>query len=694
MIRPPKTTARHLGAALLIATACAIVFSARVFTGFTGVRVRAPDISTSPVDGVARVRTEGDRWRELAAPFAVIVRIHNGSPAPQRFSISVDGEPVCDADVPAGTTRRIDCAKTTGAVQQHHEVVVRPRLRSGQGSSSDWTVEYVELATHHGRSSGVLTAFVLPAGIDRSQHPSIGWTVLVWLILVAAFAAPLPRSPATSRAERFLCWALMAFVAFVFAAAYVSPMLTPYRVVLSTGTFAGWLIVVLAARVSVFLGPEGRRHAARRSIDRGRQIWAWLVARNRLIATRAAVLQAVGVALVVGWVFFSFAADLTRAWYHGNVSGLAHISQRFFDGNPLARDRPDIRSTIEFGEGNGYDGQWFYQMAYDPFLRAFRHEPRQYRSFIDAPPYRYGRIGFSLLTKAFSGNQPQWYPAVMATLIVVALSVCGGLLGAIARRHGGSVWHGALIILISGYWCSVGFAVPEPVAAAFFLGGYLCLLQHRWLAAGLLFGCSLLVRETGGAFVLALVVAMFFSRQRREAAIVGLLAFVPLAAWRLYVGWVFLPEFGLEAFTHAPDDLDPPLKGIWDLWTTIANGSYFEGSSDMTRAGIAFPLLVIAGIVLAAVVAIKRPGPVALAGLVYAALAMTFNYRSVWLDIGNAQRLTIDLFLSLALAWASLRRHEAPRLWLVLAGFWIASAVYLLFGTYNVPETQRAIFPW
>jgi hypothetical protein len=639
------------------------------------------------VDGVARARTEGDRWRELIEPFAVIARIHNSSPAPQRFSISVDGEPVCAAEIPASGTRRIDCAKPAGAVLEHHEVVV-------QGPASGWTLEYAELATHHGRSSGLLTAFILPAGIDRSQHPAIGWTVLVWLVLVVAFAIPLPRSPASSRASVFLSRSVMAFVALVFVAAYVSPKLTPYRIVLSTDTFIGWLLVVLAVRVSVFLGPAGRSQAAVTTIARGRVIWAWLAAKNDLIASRASFLQAAGVGLIVGWVFFSFAADLTRNWYHGNVSGLAHISQRFFDGNPLVRDRADIRGTIEFSEGNGYDGQWFYHMAYDPFLRAFPHEPWQYRSFVDAPPYRYGRIGFSLLTKAVSANAPQWYPAAMAALIIGALAACGGLLGAIARQRGGSVWHGALIIFIAGYWNSVGFAVPEPVAAAFFLGGYLCLLRKTWWTAGLLFGSSLLVRETGGAFVLALIIAMFLCRQRREAAIVGALAFVPLGLWKLYVGWVFFPEFGLEAFSHAPDDFDAPLKGIWDLWAMVKSGAYFEGSSDMKRAGIAFPLLVLAGIVLAVVVAIKRPGPIAMAGLVYALLAITFNYRSVWLDIGNAQRLTIDLFLSLALASASIRSHESRRLWLALAGFWVACAVYLLFGTYNVPETQRAIFPW
>jgi hypothetical protein len=331
-------------------------------------------------------------------------------------------------------------------------------------------------------------------------------------------------------------------------------------------------------------------------------------------------------------------------------------------------------------------------MTYDPFLTAFRRDPKRYGEFIDAPPYRYSRIGFSLLTKVLSANNPHWYPAVMVTLVLAGLVGCGALLSTLARRHGASVWYGALVLLIPGYWHSVDATLPEPIAAAFFLGGLLFLMRQSWWTAGTLFGASMLVRETGGVFVLALVIGTFLTGRRRESAIVACLALAPLALWRLYVGWVFMPAFGWEALTFHPDDFDPPLVGVQQLWTAVAHGTYFPGNPEMTRAALSFPPLVVVGVILAMVVALKQPSPIALAGLLYAAMAISMNFRAVWLHVGNAERVTIDLFLSLALVSASIPR-ESRVIVRSLTTFWCATALYMLFGTYNAAETLRALIP-
>src|SRR6185436_30561 len=98
--------------------------------------------------------------------------------------------------------------------------------------------------------------------------------------------------------------------------------------------------------------------------------------------------------------------------------------------------------------------------------------------------------------------------------------------------------YGLLVLLIPGYWHSVDATLPEPIAGAFFLGGLLCLMRRSWWAAGTLFGVSMLVRETGGALIVALVIGIFLTGRRRESLLVAFLALAPLALWRLYVGWV------------------------------------------------------------------------------------------------------------------------------------------------------------
>ena len=48
-----------------------------------------------------------------------------------------------------------------------------------------------------------------------------------------------------------------------------------------------------------------------------------------------------------------------------------------------------------------------YFATFDPLLRVYRNSPITYRRFMDAPPYRFGRIGFSLLrvsSRSATGN--------------------------------------------------------------------------------------------------------------------------------------------------------------------------------------------------------------------------------------------------------------------------------------------------
>ena len=61
-------------------------------------------------------------------------------------------------------------------------------------------------------------------------------------------------------------------------------------------------------------------------------------------------------------------------------------------------------------------------------------ESAKREKLMSAPPYRYGRIGFSLMTKIFSGDRPLRYPVTMVALVLVAQALSGALLGAIAQH--------------------------------------------------------------------------------------------------------------------------------------------------------------------------------------------------------------------------------------------------------------------
>src|SRR5262252_5245874 len=115
----------------------------------------------------------------------------------------------------------------------------------------------------------------------------------------------------------------------------------------------------------------------------------------------------------------------------------------------------------------------------------------------------------------------------------------------------------------------------------------------------------------------------------RKGLLVAGLAFGPVVLWRLYVAYRLFPGSGLAMFTEVPRDLGAPLVGIRDLWTGIASGSYYGGNSDLVRAGLSYPVLLLLGWLLALSLLRHRLTPIALAGVLYGLIALCFNYQMV-----------------------------------------------------------------
>ena len=595
---------------------------------------------------------------ELRAPFAAISRIRNDGATPLTVQIAVDGREICAAAIAAGSSQRIDCAvRDSWSGTENHS------LRFSSVTQS-FVVEYVELATHHGAlSPGPGDAILVPVGSKAFDRSSVWHLFEVFVLLMLAMTSVRYRG--LPRAISALHLALAVLVAAVLVVTILSSLVSEYSLLISQA-FLGQLLLLTALPMLV---------------DRTRAVLKWTRKQHP-----AALPVCAG--LIVGVLFWFGAVQHADRYYQGQLSGLLRVSHHFFDKSPYA-GREDVEASLLFAPGNGYDGQYFYLMTFDPFVSTFRHDPQRYVDFIDFPPYRYGRIGFSLLTKVFSGDNPVRYPVTMVTIVLVALAVSGMLLGAIARSYGLSAWFGLLILLIPGFReCSL-LTLPEPLAIAFVLAAYLCARYEKWLACGTLLGISMLIRETGGGLVLALPVGMVLSGKWRQAVAVAALAFLPVVLWKGFLGWVFWQSFGVTGVMPHPNDAGLPFAGVVNLWKTIARGEYYDGRWETVRAGLTYPILTTAAAVLAMAVMIKRPSPAAGAALFYGLLTVTFNYEAVWLDMSNAHRLTTDLFVALALV--TVQPWGGQRVWpRLMTFFWWTTAVYVLFWSYQANEIRAA----
>ncbi|HEV3140931.1 MAG TPA: hypothetical protein VGY57_10465, partial [Vicinamibacterales bacterium] len=256
---------------------------------------------------------------------------------------------------------------------------------------------------------------------------------------------------------------------------------------------------------------------------------------------------------------------------------------------------------------------------------------------------------------------------------------------------GASATWGLAIVMVPGFWLSLQSSLPEPIAAVLVLAGYWCFL-NGWLSwAGAAFAASLLIRETGAVFVFCLAGAVWMSGRRAEAVRFTVIALAPIALWRLYIAWILFPDMGSQALLFHPDDLGLPLGGIMELWTRIQRGEYFTGASSLARAGLAYPLLLVGAFALTLGVACSAPSAVSVAAVVYAVIAISLNYSSIWVHVGNAQRGTFETFLLLALVSIGMRAYSRA-IRAALIAFWIGAAVYIFFGSFDSEYIRDAVF--
>lgn len=194
----------------------------------------------------------------------------------------------------------------------------------------------------------------------------------------------------------------------------------------------------------------------------------------------------------------------------------------------------------------GYDGQFVYRLALDPFT----HRETAYGITLDNPPYRQQRIGLPLT--AWAVNRTTRLPVSTSLLLVNALALLAAAwAGAVlARRLGRPALWGTLVALVPGVVIALTRDLTEPLATALLLLGLVAWTGRRTPLALLAFAASTLTRETILAVLFGLgiyeVYVLARGPQRREAAAraAGLLLVVAVyAAWQLHLRdvWGILP---------------------------------------------------------------------------------------------------------------------------------------------------------
>jgi hypothetical protein len=359
-----------------------------------------------------------------------------------------------------------------------------------------------------------------------------------------------------------------------------------------------------------------------------------------------------GIIAFLGWLGFALAR--WQIWAEG------HLSLFIMAGHVYTR-RPQLPRGLLLVPYEGYDGQFYYRLALEPF----NWHATAFGITMDES-YRYTRIGYPVLAWIFSLGQHQLVPVVLVVLNLFGVAAMAMLGGAFARQSGRHALWGLAFAAYFGLVVSVGRDTAEPLAEACMLGGLLAYRRGTgpmYLLATALFAYGAITRETilfaPAAIAVTRVIAI--ARRRANPGLADLTWVVPAAGYVLLefaVHYVVKGEFPLLANTSR--NLTVPFTALVDALKYNAHHISTAYLSPIDIAMLEYATLavfVLAGLAVLAVT--TAPGHERLA-FVFFVLQLGLLSSQIWTStFGDGRSLIEPYLMALVLLLATPRRYTS-----------------------------------
>jgi hypothetical protein len=361
------------------------------------------------------------------------------------------------------------------------------------------------------------------------------------------------------------------------------------------------------------------------------------------------------VAILAVLLVFTWTAARIHYAFGGNWTAL-------FCAGTNYQPPPDIAAGTYRFPGPGYDGQFYRDLAHDPFLR------KSYAQYVDAPQLRFQRLLIPLAAWLLALGQHDWidpaYIAVEMLFIGLGTYWCARLL----VRHGRSQFWGLLFVVVPATLASFDRMLVDGPLAALFAGFLLYCEEEHWNRVWLLAVLAALTRETGLLLAAALVADRLLRRDWRRAAWFACSS-LPALAWHAWL-MAKLPPAGSVDILGVP------------VWSLVRRLLWLRPYPDLAVQLLlrVTDVLAVLGLAVSIVLAIRwllqsRPGPVRLCLACFAVLALILGAPPHLIDAFGFARPVSPLLL-----WVML---EAVRrgTWAALAPPLLVSlSVSLVFG--------------
>ncbi len=346
----------------------------------------------------------------------------------------------------------------------------------------------------------------------------------------------------------------------------------------------------------------------------------------------------------------AFLATGVRRELVGNWSALFYFGEAWLKGGALPRNALIHR-------GGGYDGQFYYRVACDPFLplvRLRQGAPGDPVLGIDIPAYRYRRIAYPLAARlaALGTTDGLVWSFPLVSLLGVGLGVFS--MSRLFEMFGWHRWWGVGYAMLPGLVFSASRNLGEGLAISLVSAALLANAQRRMgRTIGLLTIAHLAHETTLWVSIGCFAHSLCRPGRRREAAFY-LLPIAVTLVWSATVAAAFPP--GLVALLSPPgsENVGFPLAGIWHKLQWLFDPEHAHPAYSYLptiarfrtqEALLMLPILLALGVLWKS--ARQRDAETWLPGLLVSLFVLTFG-DAIWQDAASYARVT-SLALLLAL---------------------------------------------
>jgi hypothetical protein len=367
------------------------------------------------------------------------------------------------------------------------------------------------------------------------------------------------------------------------------------------------------------------------------------------LAARRAVLAQVAPLLVVAcaMLFLAYVHYREQRFYVSpGIVGFAEVNK--IDGKRLGIPELAVDSDV------GYDGQFFFYMAYKPSLIwTCPHDQAHCPTY--EPYFRWQRIFYPMVARILALGQPALVPYTLLLANFAGVLVVTYLIGKMAVEMGTSRWMGAAAGLFCGELLGFLRDLADPFGVLWIVVSVYLLRRNRPLWAATAAAAAILTREQLVFYLPILALPLLAQRRWLTLAQSAAITLIPFIAWQATLHAIYGIWPLLAGDTHVATLVQVPFLGLW------RTRHDYDFGVTLLCAGIplAFAMVV-------SLAAIWQHGPrsllrdpVPLMALVYSVLFSLVNYLQ-WADVWGAGRLedpgvVLGVLAACALPWRSLR---------------------------------------